>query len=306
MEAKKVELFRYNRPLLNTIREGILVKLTCFHGRVGWGEAAPLPGFSKETLADVEAELKRLAPNINRPSTLKTNSPSAEFALFSALNDLKKPLTLPPIPVNAMVFIKQLDQLTKNAFKVIKIKVGGVCIERTLELLESNRSLFENTQVRIDANQSWSLKEALFFAKKCSFLHIDYFEEPLKETKHLKTFPYPIALDESFRQEKGRFFFQAKAIIFKPTLQKWQNHFLKKGVDFIFSSSYESEIGLMQIAKLAIRSQCPLKPMGLDTHRLFKQPLFKEKLTMKEGHLFFPEKWSLIKGAASAIFRMSL
>ena len=60
MEAKKVELFRYNRPLLNTIREGILVKLTCFHGRVGWGEAAPLPGFSKETLADVEAELKRL------------------------------------------------------------------------------------------------------------------------------------------------------------------------------------------------------------------------------------------------------
>ena len=41
-----------------------------------------------------------------------------------------------------MVFIEQLDQLTKNAFKVIKIKVGGVRVERTLELLESNRSLF--------------------------------------------------------------------------------------------------------------------------------------------------------------------
>ena len=49
---------------------------------LGWGEAAPLPGFSKETLVGVEAELKRLAPNINRPSTLKTNSPSVEFAPF--------------------------------------------------------------------------------------------------------------------------------------------------------------------------------------------------------------------------------
>ena len=305
MHTKKVELFRYNRHFLEKRRKGVLLKLTSSTGRVGWGEAAPLPGFSKETLTNVEAELKRLAPKIDLTSILKTESPSVEFALFSALNDLKNPITLPPIPINAMIFIEKLDQLTKNSYPVIKLKVGEVSVERAIELIQLNQHLLKNKKVRIDANQSWSFKKALFFAKTCSFLDIEYFEEPLKEKKLLKTFPYPIALDESFREENGCFLFQPKAIVFKPTLQKWQNRFLKKGIDFIFSSSYESEVGLMQIAKLAIRNRCPLKAMGLDTYRLFKSPLFEEKLIMKEGHLFFPETWNLMPGEADAIFRMS-
>ena len=57
--------------------------------------------------------------------------------------------------------------------------------------------------MRIDANQSWSFKETLFFAKACSFLDIDYFEEPFAlkgEKATFENFPYPIALDESFRE----------------------------------------------------------------------------------------------------------
>ncbi|WP_420454921.1 o-succinylbenzoate synthase [Rubrivirga sp.] len=60
------EAFRYRLPLARplampsgtyTQREGILLRLTDADGHVGWGDAAPLPGYSPDTLADVLAEL---------------------------------------------------------------------------------------------------------------------------------------------------------------------------------------------------------------------------------------------------------
>jgi hypothetical protein len=66
-----------------------------------------------------------------------------------------------------------------------------------------------------------------------------------------------------------------------------------KGVDFILSSSYESEIGIYQIAKLAFRLKIPLKPMGLGTCHLFDEPLFDESPQIINQRLYFPKKWSL-------------
>ena len=57
--------------------------------------------------------------------------------------------------------------------------------------------------------------------------------------------------------------------------------------------SYESEIGIYQIAKLAFRLKIPLKPMGLGTCHLFEESLFEEEPQIKNGRLYFPRTWSL-------------
>ena len=63
------ELFRYRLPLVRplrlsfgtlTHREGALLRITAEDGTEGWGEAAPLPDFSPDTLADVLAEAPTL------------------------------------------------------------------------------------------------------------------------------------------------------------------------------------------------------------------------------------------------------
>ena len=143
MQIKEAELFRYDRPFLTKRRRGILLKLTSSSGRVAWGEASPLNGFSQEKLEDVEAEIQNLLPKLKKPSSLQTSSPSIAFALSSALNDLKDPIDLPPIPINAMVFIKQLEELKKSSASVIKIKVGAVKVERAAELIHLNRALLK-------------------------------------------------------------------------------------------------------------------------------------------------------------------
>ncbi len=64
-------LYRYALPLTAplklgseavTRRRGVLVRLTTEEGCVGWGDAAPLPGFSDETRGDVEQHARAALP----------------------------------------------------------------------------------------------------------------------------------------------------------------------------------------------------------------------------------------------------
>ena len=58
METKSFNLYRYSIPVDSQLilrgrflkrREGLIVRVAC--SRDGWGEIAPLPGFSEETIS---------------------------------------------------------------------------------------------------------------------------------------------------------------------------------------------------------------------------------------------------------------
>ena len=79
----------------------------------------------------------------------------------------------------------------------------------------------------------------------------------------------------------------------------------EKDVDFILSSSYESEIGIAQIAKLCYRLQLPRKPMGLDTCRYFAHPLTSTPLAIQDEKLLTQTTWSFNKAYLDGCIRMS-
>ncbi|MCV6005021.1 hypothetical protein OFO99_36850, partial [Escherichia coli] len=65
-------VYRYALPLVAPVRvgagvlrrrEGLLVRLEA-GGASGWGEAAPLPGFSRETLGEAARTLREAKPRI--------------------------------------------------------------------------------------------------------------------------------------------------------------------------------------------------------------------------------------------------
>jgi len=232
------------------------------NGRVGWGEVAPLPGFSNETLEEAIADL--IEGN-------DSSYPSVQWGRASAMLDLINPLEIESIPVRTL----HQD----------KIKIGHLSLENAIKKVES----FEKAGV--DMNQNWNLEDALKLAKRFPFL--EYFEEPLKSTEDHSQFPYPVALDESLRTSSSPSYPNVKAHVIKPTLHGYPLPKKVKGVDFILSSSYESEIGIYQIAKLAFRLKIPLKPMGLGTCHLFDEPLFDESPQIINQRLYFPKKWSL-------------
>lgn len=259
MALLKRTLYRYARPFQEGMREGVLIRLESANGQVGWGEVSPLPGFSQETLEEAIEDLLE-----GKESEL----PSVQWGQAAALLDLLAPLEVESIPVRTL--------------HEEKIKVGHLTLEDALEKVEGAQG--------VDMNRQWTLEDALALAEKCP--HIEYFEEPLQEGEDHASFPHPVALDESLREEEWGYP-NVKAHVIKPTLHGYPLPKKVKGVDFILSSSYESEIGIYQIAKLAVRLNLPLIPMGLGTCHLFEDALFEEEPHVKNGQLYFPRKWSL-------------
>ena len=73
MKLARFDLYRYSLPFSRPLtlggitlfqREGVLLRLSGDDGSEGWGETAPLPGFSVEGLVDATTQLRRLAASI--------------------------------------------------------------------------------------------------------------------------------------------------------------------------------------------------------------------------------------------------
>lgn len=251
-------LYHYSRPFKGQIREGFLLRLKT-EKKEGWGEIAPLPGFSHESLEEALEDFL----------TATYSLPSVQFGYLAALLHLSDQAPMRSIPIK------------------IKTKVGHLTLQEALQTVKPT------SQMRVDFNRKWTLEEALTFAKH--FPDTEYFEEPLLPGENAKAFPYPVALDESLREKELPPYPNIVAHIIKPTMHGFPLPKVQKGVDFILSSSYETELGIYQIAKLTRYLNIPLKPMGLGTCHFFTQPLFEEEPYVKNNVLHFPNQWRLKK-----------
>lgn len=101
--------------------------------------------------------------------------------------------------------IQDADDIVKQGFSALKIKVGGDTIVSEIDKIEQLNRRFKNLQFRIDANQAWTVAQTMQFIEMAftSQLPIDFIEQPLKVgfEYRLKSLvvksKIPIMLDES-------------------------------------------------------------------------------------------------------------
>jgi o-succinylbenzoate synthase len=215
-------------------REGVLVRLTADDGSEGWGETAPLPRFSAESLDDATQQLRAMAPLLvghETPASLSLPreipraelvrlAPSARFGLELALLNLVAAFrgkTLPElltdlprdtILVNGLIsgsregaFASALS-MREDGYGAVKLKVGRLEVAEDVEVVRGmGEILGDGVSLRLDANRAWSYEEALRFAEGISGVRIAYVEEPLAEPSRLadlaRGWGLPVALDES-------------------------------------------------------------------------------------------------------------
>jgi L-alanine-DL-glutamate epimerase-like enolase superfamily enzyme len=196
-------------------------------GGVGLGEAVPLPGYGWETLEDVQAavaDLTRRAAGLHlsqvaeRCRLLWPTRPFAASAVMTALQfpELLEAASLgAAFPLNWPVagdapleaLRKQVETGLVQGYRFIKVKVG-----RNLAAELANLPLLltewpdRDFGVLFDANQGFSLKDALAFAqglKAHDQGRLRWFEQPLDRedwdalTMLCSRSPVPIILDES-------------------------------------------------------------------------------------------------------------
>ena len=95
-------------------------------------------------------------------------------------------------------------EFVEQNYHCLKIKVGTQDFEMDLQRVEAVRSqIGNNIQIRIDANQGWSVEEAIANLKKLEFLQIEYVEQPVAASDLVgmavvrRSQSIPVAADES-------------------------------------------------------------------------------------------------------------
>ncbi|HET6527935.1 MAG TPA: o-succinylbenzoate synthase [Balneolaceae bacterium] len=217
-------------------REGVILEyrgdeFTCY------GEAAPLPGFSAETLPDIrqnitqkksefkavfESEapveaLQKLYQKSQIPASLQFGLDSLAYQIEAhhAGTNLRGFLfenAPQKIPVNAVVslhadkYLSKVEQFMAEGFQTIKFKTG-LNFDLEFERLKEVRAQFPSLSIRLDANQAWPVDDAIRHLSKLQKLDIEYCEEPLSRpnadtySKLKRETDIPLALDESLTQQ---------------------------------------------------------------------------------------------------------
>ena len=310
LKSFSYEIYFYLRSLNKKKRKGLILKLKDDKQKIGWGEIAPLPHFSLESFSEAKEQLFQQIRHFKKgKGLLSFLFPSVHFGIESAFLELISPIDSPKQKVNRL-FSGSPKEMVKKAkactHSTIKIKIGHLSLKEAIKTTSAIlSSLPQNSSIRIDGNQKYSLQEALSFAKAFPANTFEYFEELLKNPHEYPHFPYAIALDETLRGAPLSAYLNhpfLRAFIVKPTLMGGMTKLfslyskaVQKGIAFILSSSYESELGLSLIAKLGKRLKLPPLCMGLRTYQLFKEPFFKYKILEEQGNIIFPKIWTTNK-----------
>jgi len=232
-------LYHYKLPLdtrnWNT-REGLILQWND-----GLGEIAPLPGFSRETLAEAQFEILQLLPRL---STAKPTLASVRFGLSCA--SIPFPQTPLHLPLCALG--------PKPNFSTVKLKLGHLSLPGAIAL---TKSYIKNHRLRLDCNRAWTLDQALEFASHFHPSDFAYLEEPLRTFPDLVRFSqitqFPIAVDESLLDSPWQEIPTLKAVVVKPTVVGFIPS-IPPHLDLVLSSSYETGLGLLHIARLSFSS----------------------------------------------------
>ena len=181
MKLAGLRLYRYRVPLSEPLllkgtvlhhREGLLVRLTAEGGATGWGEAAPLPGFSEESLERAASQLLGLSDAlVGRELTREVLdpdgsfarevdaldlAPSARFGLELVLWNLYAATAGKPLPelvsadprptVALSALISSSDRAPEEArrarsagYEAVKLKVGGRDVGEDVDLVRAVR-----------------------------------------------------------------------------------------------------------------------------------------------------------------------
>jgi len=312
--GRSVCIYRYRIPLCRPLqlngnslqqRQGLIVQLNHGSGEQ-FGEIAPLPGFSRESLAEAEAELLRSARLWLAGRRITPSFPSVAFGLDCArfvspsrrlLSQDDSPharpcaghtvAAIPLLSGSPDAIQKRLSELTATASppRLIKLKVARLALDDEITLVQQILRDHPDLRLRLDANRGWSWQQALQFARAVPASAIDYIEEPLDNPDMLPDwFAHSglyYALDETVQQPGYRFHKHSglKALVIKPTLvgswlriRQLLNAAHSAGIIAVLSSSYESSLGLHHLARLA-RCWTPGQPPGLDTHQILSHDL---------------------------------
>ena len=312
----RTKLYRYRVPFTEAVslgdqwhthREGLLIRQSLPGVCDGWGEVAPLPGFSRETLPAVIDGLlgaAYLTGSAVPPSvTFGMDTAQAQWRMAATGDGALRRntvricalLTGPPDTVLA-----RAAQAAATGYEAVKLKVGHRGLQSDLELARAVRQVIgPEVEFRLDANRAWGFPEAQAFATGIRDLGVAFVEEPMADPRLLPQAArlMPVALDESLTAlslgSLGNHAY-AVAIVIKPALLggiaaavSWAEQAVHLGMMPVISAAYETGAGMLGLLYTAGQVSVEAAA-GLDTYRLIQRDVLVSRLALAEPRVAIP------------------
>ena len=241
VEGKAVIVWRVASSRLTTSygappdrRPHVMVRLTDGDGRVGYGEASPLPAFTGETAESILVQLRTRflhqavgrSPfelnQIHAAMDMLPGNGSAKAAVDMALHDLMgKVAGLPALmllggPVRESVAVSMplgvadipltvasAESAVARGIRTLKLKVGPRPDEDIARVRAVREAVGPEVAIRIDANQAYDVPTAIRVVSRLADVGIEYVEQPVASWDHRgmaevrRQTGVPIGADES-------------------------------------------------------------------------------------------------------------
>lgn len=300
----------------NATNDSVIVKITTESGVVGYGEASPLSPITGENIGTVLAVLDLLSPMLIGKSALALEmnhrimdrailgNTSAKAAIDIALYDISaKVANLPlykflggddPVIYSDMtigidepeIMAKLAEKYVGEGFTILKVKVG-LDSQNDLRAIKLIRDAVGNEiEIRLDANQGYSKKEALYVLEEMSKYGVEEIEQPLpfhdldgmrivtQKSKQI------IVADESVKvpEDAHRFVKSDACDMINIKLMKSGGIFKAKAINSIAeAANMRCMVGCMSETKIGISAAAAfaaahrnIEYVDLDSHRLLE------------------------------------
>ena len=327
-------------PAASTESHNVIVKIVTDYGVVGWGESSPSKRVTGETPETVVRTLDKIAPrligecplrierDVELMDSIVEGNPAAKACVDMALHDILgktacKPLFMliggyrTEVMTDITLSIKSPREMAKDAvkavkkgFEALKVKVGVNPAEDVERVKKIREAIGSETELRVDANQGWTVRQAIEVLNKMEKFKIQFAEQPvsaenlggLKRVR--ENSPIPIMADESIHSPADALrLIEAEAVDMINIKLMKSGGILKgkkiasvaeaAGVPCMVGCMGESEIGIVAGAHLAagVRN---IQYADLDSDILLKDKLVKSGGAKVKGSMrTFPKECGL-------------
>lgn len=203
-------------PFITSLRrvdalEDLVVIIECDDGSVGYGEGAPTPVITGETMGTMIAAIEYIKPfilgmeiedfdiilnNIHSPILKNTTAKSAlEIALYDLkAKSLKQPLykmlggTKTTFKTDITISMGEIDKMVSDSlnavdlgYDTLKIKIGDDPQKDTQRIIAIHEALHPGITLRLDANQGWTAQQSvtLLHALEKQGIIAEFIEQPV-------------------------------------------------------------------------------------------------------------------------------
>lgn len=198
----------YGQPMSS--RPHVMVRLIDDEGRIGYGEASPLPAFTGETAESVLLQLRTqflpLLPGhtpfeisaIHEKLNRLPRNTSAKAAIDIALYDLMGKVVglpavsllggalRPQVPVTFPLGIGAIQETVRDAkiavergIRTLKMKIGGDPRADVERVCAVRAAVGRGIAIRVDANQAYDVPTATRLLSQLADVDIEYVEQPV-------------------------------------------------------------------------------------------------------------------------------